>query len=109
MSYEVIKELTNFREVLAALNDDEDAFLLLSTGGWHGTKRTLDDCERILKNEDPDWLPGGASVTVLIINPDKVYVRWGDIKIKDMNQVNELRKRQTESIDRISISQEGNT
>jgi hypothetical protein len=108
VSYEVIDEVINFRAVVDYLNSNEDAFTILSTGGWHGTNKTLDDCEKIINDEDPNWLPGGASVTVLIIDPAKVCVRWGEIKLKDLNQVAWLRKKVQESVDRISISQEGN-
>lgn len=108
MSYEVIKEVINFREVVGYLNDDEDAFILIGTGGYHGTHKTLSDCERILKDKDETWLPGGASATILIINPREVTVRWGEIHIRNLKEVEWLRKKVREGLEKISITQEDN-
>lgn len=109
MDYEVIKEVINFREVASYFNEDNgESFLLCSTGGWHGTHRSLNDCERILKGKDEIWAPGGASITVLIINPSKVTIRWGEIRITKQNEIEWLRKKTRETLEKLNIEQEEN-
>lgn len=106
--YETVKEVTNFRDV-AAIMKEEGNWLFVGTGGWHGTSMSLDDCVRILKGEDDKWLPGGAYVTVFIVNPARVTLRWGEIKLKNQNEVDYLRSKIKETLLEIEDSQTGNT
>jgi hypothetical protein len=110
-SYEIVKEITSVREVQNIMREngvDNNNWLFLGTGGWHGTNKTLDDCERILKGEDETWLPGGAYVTVLLINPKAVSIRWGEVHVRTLNEANWLREKVRETLDIIPITQEGN-
>jgi hypothetical protein len=109
--YEVVQEIMNFRDVLSHFGEngaDTENWLFCSTQGWHGTYKTLNDCERIIKGEDETWLPKGAYITVLIIEPKAVRIKWGEIHVKHLDQVEWLRKRVRETLDAISITQEGN-
>lgn len=111
MSYQTVNELTSFRDVVMHFQNaepDAENMILLSTGGWHGSYKTLDDCERILKNQDKDWLPGGAYVTVLIIDTKNVSMKWGEIRLKTLSEVEWLRNKIRETLDLIPITQEAN-
>ena len=106
--YQVVKEVTNFRDV-AKLMKEEGNWLFIGTGGWHGTSMTLDDCVRIMKGEDETWLPDGSYVTVFIVNPKAVSIRWGEIKLKAENEVEYLRNKVIETMESVTFSQIGNT
>jgi hypothetical protein len=107
--YETTKELTSFRDVVNNLNESEETnWILLSTGGWHGTNQTLDDCERILKGDDEKWTEQGAYITVFIILPESVTIKWGEVRLKNLNEVEWLRRKVRKSLESISNSQEGN-
>jgi hypothetical protein len=109
MTYEIVKELTSFRDVVNHYKDNaEENWLFLSTGGWHGTGQTLDDLVRILDGKDEIWKPEGAYVTVLILDPATVTLRWGEIRVKNKTEVEWLRAKVNETINLIRLSQEGN-
>ena len=107
--YEIVKELTSFRDVVNHFKEaSEPSYLLLSTEGWHGSNWTLNDCERILKDEDEVWTTKGAYITVFIVCPQSVTLRWGNVRLKTQQEIDWLRKRQAESLELINRSQEGN-
>ncbi len=111
-SYAVVKEINSVREVQNVMRDSggvhNNNWLFLGTGGWHGTNKNLEDCERILKGEDETWLPDGAYVTVLIVNPKDVTIRWGEVHVRSLKEVIWLRERIIETLDIIPITQDGN-
>lgn len=110
MSYEIIKELITFRDVVNHYKEEgEGSWLFLSTEGFHGSDWTLADCERILKDEDKDFTPQGAYITVLILDPKAVSLKWGNVKLKNLQEVEWLRKRVKETLDKITKAQEANT
>lgn len=97
--YHVVNEVTSFRDVSALMKDESAGnLLLIGTGGWHGTKRSLSDADRIIRGEDPVWLPSGAYITVFILNPEKVSINWGEIHVKTLNEVEWLREKVTQSV-----------
>lgn len=108
--YEVVKEITSFRDIVNHFKEQsEPSLLLLSTEGWHGSDWTLDDCERILKDEDEVWTTKGAYITVLILSPVSVSLKWGNVRIKTLQEVEWLRKKVKESLDRILETQAVNS
>lgn len=110
MSYEVIQELINFRDVVKEFPDggaDSEHWLFVGTGGWHGSYATLDDCELILRDMHPTWKKDGAYITVLVFNPKEVYVRWGQIHLKSLTEIEWIRNQVKATLDIIPISQEG--
>lgn len=108
-------EITNLRELKELWSDEEkEKWLLLSTGGYHGTYLTLDDIESILRGESQfsEEVNGKYWVTILVIYPQTMLhqefnIRWGDIPI-DLEEVQWLRERVRESLHKIEFSQEGN-
>jgi hypothetical protein len=105
--YEVVNELTSFRDV-AALLKTNNSWVFLGTGGWHGTSMSLDDCDSILRGDHEKWLPGGAYITVFIIDPAKVSVKWGEIHLRNLNEVEYLREKVAETLEKIKESQQNN-
>lgn len=105
-SYEVVKEVTSFRDIVNHFKEYKDSYLLLGTGGWHGSNWTLADCERILNNEDEIWTTQGAYITVFIIQPELISIKYGNVKLKNMSEVEWLRKKLKDSIDRLNQEQE---
>lgn len=110
MTYEVIQELINFRDVVAAFPDgiaDNEHWLIVGTGGWHGSYTTLDDCELILRDAHPTWKKDGAYITVLVINPKDVTIKWGQVHLKNLSEVSWCRQQVKATLDIIQITQEG--
>jgi hypothetical protein len=107
-AYQVVQELTSFRDVAAILKEGE-SWLFCGTEGWHGTRQTLADCERILRNKDSTWLPDGAYITVFIVNPKNVSIKWGEIHLRSLSEVEWLRERVRETLEKIQKDQEVNT
>ncbi len=108
-------EINTFRELKELYNDEEEeSWLLLSTGGFSGTQLTLDDVESILVGESPltDPINGKYWITILLIYPKKyeagtLEIRYGDVSI-DQGDVQWLREAVRESLLAIKDSQEGN-
>lgn len=108
--YEVVSEITSFRDVTALMKDESAGNLLLvGTGGWHGSKRTLADADRIIRGDDTTWLPSGAYITVFVLNPEKVSINWGEIHVKTLNEVEWLREKVTASLDFLNAWQKAST
>lgn len=55
---------------------DEMNFLLIGTDGVHGTGKTIDELEQEWDNEDY-----GHSLTMLIVHPRLVCLKFGDIEV----------------------------
>lgn len=108
--YEVIQELVTFRDVVAAFPNgeaDADHWLIIGTGGWHGSYMTLDDCELILKDMHPTWKKGGAYITLLVLNPKEVTIKWGQVQLKNQSEIDWCRNQTRVTEDVFNISQEG--
>jgi len=89
---------------------DKRNWIFLSTGGIHGTFNTIEDAEYILRGEDlnQEPLPNGRTlITVLIVQPQRCVLRWGDIQV-NMEDLNYLRKLVRSSLENITDGQGGN-
>jgi hypothetical protein len=85
-------------------------WIILSSGGVHGTFNTLDDVEYILRGEDEDEepLPNGRTlITVLIVQPVACVLLWGEVMV-NMEDVQYLRKLVRSTLENIVDSQGGN-
>ena len=102
--YNIVKEITNFRELSAILKDN-DFWVFVGMGGWHGTNSSLDDAERILRGEDLTLTPAGAYVTVFVVDPVAVSIRWGEIRLKSLKEVDFLREKVSQTVFSVSRSQ----
>lgn len=108
-----INTLRELKEIYSS-NETLDKWLLLSTGGYHGTYLTLDDVESILRGESQfsEAVNGKYWVTVLLVYPERgeaseIQVRYGDIPI-EFDDIQWLREKVRDSLDKIQFSQEGN-
>lgn len=108
-------EINTLRELKEIYSDEEtEKWLLLSTGGYHGTYLTLDDIEAIIRGESSfsDPVNGKYWITILLVFPHsaegvELNIRWGDISV-DLDDVQWLREKVRESLLKIHSSQEGN-
>jgi hypothetical protein len=102
-------EIRNFQELRTFL-DENDCWMLLSTGGFHGTTIKLDEIESIVKDEHQltEAIGDKYFVTVLVIQPEYAILRYGDIAV-GINDIAYLRKYVNRSLKKIKESQEGNT
>ncbi len=108
-----INTLRELKEIYSS-NEGLEKWLLLSTGGYHGTYLTLDDVESILIGESAfsEAVNGKYWITVLLVYPERgeaseINVRYGDVAV-ELDDIQWLRERVRESIDKICFSQEGN-
>ena len=109
-------EINTLRELKEIFSDESvEKWLLLSTGGFHGTYLTLDDVESIIRGESAfsEDVNGKYWITILVIYPTKVSYeelsfQYGDISIS-LEDVQWLREKVRESLEKIKESQEGNT
>lgn len=110
--YEVI-EIRTIQEVKELFPNgiaNAGNWLLLSTGGIHGSFSTIEDAEYILRGEDPrkQPLPNGRTlITVLVLQPGQCVMRWGEIQV-NMDDLDYLRKLVRSSLKFIDMSQSGN-
>lgn len=108
-------EINTLRELKEIYNSDDSVkWLLLSTGGFHGTYLTLDDVESIIRGESQfsEDVNGKYWVTILLIYPGQMShnefnIRYGDIAL-DLTDVQWLREKVRETLLAITESQEGN-
>ncbi len=110
--YEVI-EIRSMQEIYSLFPNgiaNERNWIVLSSGGVHGTFNTLDDAEYILRGEDleEEPLPNGRTlITVLITQPAACVLLWGEIQV-NMEDVQYLRKLVRSTLENIVDSQGGN-
>jgi hypothetical protein len=107
-----INTMRELREIWG--KSDEEKWLFLSTGGYHGTHLTIDDLESILHNESEfsEDVVGKYWLTILVLFPKKLstfelIIRWGDVAV-DLNDAQWLRERVRETLQLVADSQEGN-
>jgi hypothetical protein len=110
--YEVI-EIRSMQEIYSLFPNgiaNKRNWIILSTGGIHGSTNTIEDAEYILRGEDLDEepLPNGRTlITVLIVQPASCMLLWGEIQV-NMEDLNYLRKLVRSSLENINDSQGGN-
>lgn len=108
-----IQEITSIQEIKELFPNeiaDRNNWILLSTGGIHGSTNTLDEVEYIIRGEVPENPPlnnGKWFITVLIIFPSKSSMLFGEILV-GMNDVSYLRKLVRSTLENINKSQKGN-
>lgn len=103
--YEVVKELITFRDVAAAVKENPDLWIFCGTEGWHGTKISLNECEAMIKGKHETWTAGGAYITVFLIDPKRVSIKWGEVSLKTINEIEWLRKKVEFTVQAIMESQ----
>jgi hypothetical protein len=93
-------------------------FVLFSTSGVHGSYITIEEIEESLKKYGLDWEPEdderlpndwcGDELTVLIVHPRIVCLRYGNIKVtlKDIPFLKKLRKSSWKAIQKIGAGHE---
>jgi hypothetical protein len=89
---------------------NERQWILLSTGGLHGSFTSIEDAEYILRGEDPKKQPlsnGRTMITVLIVKPVSCTLLWGEVQV-NMDDLKFLRKLVRNSLQTIEKSQKGN-
>lgn len=89
-----IKTIDDLKKIFPDAKCDMCNFVLFSTGGVHGSYTELDviqECMEILKEDDDDYTD---HLTVLIVQPRVVSLRYGHIKISldDIEYLEQLRE-----------------
>lgn len=82
---------------------DEMNWLVLSTSGVHGSCATLDGL--LEKWDDQEYV---NAITVLVIQPRLVVLRYGELELHDHEGVERLRRIVTSSVSAIIKSQQEN-
>lgn len=78
--------------------------LIAGTSGVHGSGVSLDEVEQGWDDEEEGY---GHSVTLLVIHPRLVCLKYGDVEI-EKSDIPWLRKVITKSIEALTESQKGN-
>jgi hypothetical protein len=84
---------------------NEMNFVLFSTSGVHGSYTTLEECEAELKlpeaereqRDDGKEGPWPVRVTVLLIQPRIVGLRYGNLLVRNLEDVERLKKYRADS------------
>jgi hypothetical protein len=80
---------------------NEMNFLLFSTSGIHGSATTLEDCEEELKkplsereirDDDDSGEPWPVTVTVLLVQPRIIGLRYGNLTIRNLDDIERLKR-----------------
>lgn len=79
-------------------------FVLFSTSGIHGSYITIEDLEKAITDNDPDY-EGVYTLTVLIIQPRTVTMRYGNIDItaEDLPYLKKLRETSFDAVKTIGV------
>lgn len=109
-----VEEIKSMREVREIFNQcpnktaDRNNWLFIGTGGFHGSKESLDDLEEIIlgaRKHKP--LPGGKwGVTILILQTLTCRLRYGHIDV-DLDEIDYLRGLCRATLKEIYESQSG--
>lgn len=99
-----INNLKTFEELKAIFGDDAQAnelnFCLFSTSGVHGTYITIEDIEKSfsLEKDNDDYC--GTELTVLVVHPRTVTLKYGNIEVtkENIEWLKNLRKSSKEAI-----------
>lgn len=111
-AYEVqeIRTMRDVREIFPTGMADNLNWIFCSTAGRHGSHKTLDQVEAIIRGQDPITRPldnGKYTVTVLIIHPRLCIIKYGEIQV-NLTDIKFLRDLVASSLEHIVKSQEGN-
>ena len=96
-TYKIVGGVDAIKQIFPDGCADEMNFCLFSTSGIHGSYSTIEDAEEDLINGDD------ASITVLIIQPRLVCLRYGDIEVteSDLPYLKKLRQSSWNAISNI--------
>ncbi len=101
--YSILKiwYMKELRELFPSGEADELNFVLFSTSGVHGHYDTIEDAEMYLE-EHPS---GKADLTVLVIHPRIVCLRYGTIKVGryDIPWLKRLRESSWQAVQKIGM------
>lgn len=89
-----VNDIDTLKSIFPDGKADRDNFCLFSTSGIHGTYLTIEDL-----------FPKDDEITVLIIQPRLVNMRYGHIKVEkeDINYLKKLRKSSIEAVSQIGF------
>lgn len=111
---EELRSIKELRDILSGEESTRNAWLFLSTEGYHGTRITLDDLESILRDESDisASVNGRYWITVLLVYPQRVsagvgVLQFGELLV-DLDDIQWLREKVRETITEVQISQIGN-
>lgn len=100
-----IKQINTFEELKEIFGDDAKAddlnFCLFSTSGIHGTYITIEEIEKSFLLDKDDDANYGTSLTVLVVHPRTVTLKYGNIEVTKEN-IDWLRKLRQSSKEAIS-------
>lgn len=111
--YEV-EELRTMRDVKESFplnRADHLNWLFCGSSGIHGTYRTLDEIEEIIRGDNPETSAldnGKYYATVLVVHPRLCVLKYGEIQV-GLPDVALLRRLVATTIDEVAKSQKGNT
>jgi hypothetical protein len=99
-----IKSIDDLKKLFPDGKADELNWCVFSTSGVHGSYQALDDIEKYLFNNNDDY---SDSLTVLVIHPRLVVLKYGVIKINKQD-ISWLRKLVKSTLKAVEKSQKGN-
>jgi len=89
-------------------------FVLFSTSGVHGSYITIEEIERGMLKYGEDYVPdddwpddwNGRELTILLVQPRVVCLRYGNVLVESMDDINWLKRLRKSSFDAISEEDE---
>lgn len=111
-SYEVqeIRSMRDVKESFPTGSADKLNWIFCSTAGRHGSYKTLDEIETIIRGKDEGTAAfenGKYTVTVMIVHPRLCIVKYGEIQV-GLSDVALLRRLVASTLEEVVASQEGN-
>jgi hypothetical protein len=108
------QELRSMREVKAIFpggSADDKNWLFVGVGGYHGTKTSLAEAEKVLRGAPDAYSDvmnnGKTFVTVLVVHPRLCVLKYGEIQV-NLEEVKLLRSLVQSTVKAITESQEAN-
>lgn len=110
LHYKVIRSLETMEDIRSNFPDgkaDEFNWFFASTSGAHGTYTTIDQIEKSwdLSPDDENYR---RSLTVLIVHPRLCVLKFGEVEIRQRDDITFLRGLVSSTIEAIKESQKGN-
>jgi len=90
-------EMYALKQIFPKAEADEMNLVLFSTSGIHGTYNTIEQAEKHLKEPENDNYFG--EVTFILIQPRIVCMRYGNVRPKNQNEIDYLKKLRQSSWD----------
>lgn len=111
-AYEIqeIRSMRDVKESFPGGKADRLNWIFCSTAGRHGSYKTLDEIENIIRGKDEKTRPfdnGKYTATILIVHPRLCIMKYGEIQV-GLSDISLLRRLIASSLEEISKSQEGN-